>query len=159
MDNINTLFFEEYKRADKLCCEIYNSDKGITSYIDDMQNESSSYKKDVPEWYTCLETLQKLRYKRNILAHEADTFDIDMIDESELEFIKEFRKSLLERSDPIAKLEKIKQEKKSIAHRSQNTQYAAQQNDTKNNDNNSIYFVCLSLLILFMIFLIQAFFK
>ena len=70
MDNINILFFEEYKRADKLCREIYNSDKGITSYIDDIKNESSSYKKDIPEWYTCLETLKKLRHKRNILAHE-----------------------------------------------------------------------------------------
>ena len=37
---LNNEFIEEYKRLDRLCRGIYNSDKGITNYIDDMRSSS-----------------------------------------------------------------------------------------------------------------------
>ena len=38
MDNLNYIFFEEFKRLDKLCGELYADQHGISKYIDDMRN-------------------------------------------------------------------------------------------------------------------------
>ena len=88
-----------------------------------------------------------------------DILDTNIIDEGELEFIKKFRQSILEYSDPIAKLEKIKPEKGAITHRSQDSQYVSKQNDARSSYSYSIYLAFLLLFILFMIFFIQAFLK
>lgn len=41
MSKLNDAFMESYKHLDKICREIFNSDKGITTYIDTMQEIES----------------------------------------------------------------------------------------------------------------------
>ena len=151
MDNINIRFLEEYKRLDKLCRELYNADKGVTLYIEDMKNESSPYKKDRPEWQSSLKSLIDIRHKRNILTHEPDTLGTDIVSESEILFVKKFRQSILESSDPMSTVIKIHNEKKTTLQ-NRTEQYPAEtENNTRDNRN---FFVIWILLIAFMIFLI-----
>lgn len=37
MTETDNLFFEEYKKLDKLCSDIYNDKYGISTYIKDME--------------------------------------------------------------------------------------------------------------------------
>ena len=37
MTNLNNDFMESYKHLDKICKEIFNSEKGVTTYIDTMK--------------------------------------------------------------------------------------------------------------------------
>lgn len=151
MDNINIRFLEEYKRLDKLCREIYTADKGVTSYIEDMKNESSPYKKDIPEWHSSLKSLIDIRHKRNILTHEPDTLDMDIVSESEISFVKKFRQSILEQSDPMSKVMKIHNEKKITLQNNSKQHPTETENNTRNNRN---FFIGWILLIAFMVFLI-----
>ena len=49
MTNLNNDFMESYKHLDKICKEIFNSEKGVTTYIDTMKevNDGNRY---VPLW-------------------------------------------------------------------------------------------------------------
>ena len=38
MTNLNNDFMESYKHLDKICKEIFNSEKGVTTYIDTMKD-------------------------------------------------------------------------------------------------------------------------
>ena len=42
MTNLNNDFMESYKHLDKICKEIFNSEKGVTTYIDTMKEVNSS---------------------------------------------------------------------------------------------------------------------
>ena len=57
MTNLNNDFMESYKHLDKICKEIFNSEKGVTTYIDTMKevNDGNRY---VPLWN---KTLYKLK--------------------------------------------------------------------------------------------------
>ena len=37
MDNIEILFFEEYKKLDNLCKDLFKSDRGVSQYIEEME--------------------------------------------------------------------------------------------------------------------------
>lgn len=67
MNTINYLFFEEYKRLSILCNDIYNSQTGLTDYINDLKSISSSLS---PQYASDLKMLIHLRSIRNQLAHQ-----------------------------------------------------------------------------------------
>lgn len=49
MSQINDRFLESYKQLDKLCMEVFRADKGVTSYIDAMEETRGGAWK-VPNW-------------------------------------------------------------------------------------------------------------
>lgn len=63
---------ESYKHLDKICREIFNSDKGITTYIDTMQEINDGNRK-LPFWDDVLRKLKNYRYMRNMYVHDVDT--------------------------------------------------------------------------------------
>lgn len=42
MTNLNNDFMESYKHLDKICKEIFNSEKGVTTYIGPMSRFSTN---------------------------------------------------------------------------------------------------------------------
>ena len=75
-NNINIEFFDEYKRLDKLCADMYGkSSCGVTSYIDDMASVSSSDVQKILDWYSTYNKLKSLRHIRNQMAHGECSFD------------------------------------------------------------------------------------
>lgn len=59
--NINIEFFDEYKRLDKLCSDMYGkSSGGVTSYINDMESVSSSDAQKILDWNSTYNKLKSL---------------------------------------------------------------------------------------------------
>ena len=112
MENLNVTFFEEFKRLDKICREIYGvSQGGVTNYIEDMKSVSAFESKEIPSWDSDLKFLIKMRHIRNQLSHGIDTMNLPMCGQSDILWLKDFYNRILEQSDPIALLYQRRKEK------------------------------------------------
>ncbi len=112
MENLNVVFFEEFKRLDKICREIYGANQGgVTSYIEDMRRISPFESREIPSWDSDLQFLVKMRNVRNQLSHGIDTMNLPMCDQSDILWLKDFYNRILGQSDPIALLYQRRKEK------------------------------------------------
>ncbi len=107
MDNNNMMFFEEYTKTEKICSEIFNEKNGVTSYIEEMGKVSSSVSGKISLWDDDLKRLKDYRHLRNMLAHGEISFDSSFCDEEDVKWIKDFRESIMNCTDPLAKVRKI----------------------------------------------------
>ncbi len=120
---MNNRFLEQYKRADSICRDIYNSDSGITNYINLMRDAKNYKMQDIDEWDDVLKRLMSLRHIRNKLTHDIGTLDMELCTEDDVLWLESFCQSLLDTSDPLAKhyrafYAKEKTKKKSKAKKS-----------------------------------------
>ena len=102
MDKNNLIFLETYKRLDKLCRDIYKSNKGVSNYIDHMNAISSYECNRIPNWNVDLDTLIRLRKIRNRLTHEIDTLVYPMCTSDDIKWLESFHLRILNASDPLA---------------------------------------------------------
>lgn len=105
MRSLNYVFFEEFKRLDKLCGEIYHSQHGVTSYIEDMKTVSQPC---ILNWKSDLDKLIHLRHLRNHLAHTSGAFQEDICTQKDIDSVIEFYNRILSQEDPMALLHKMK---------------------------------------------------
>ena len=153
--NIEILeFLEEYKNLDELCKQILSSDKGISEYIDEMEKEYEA-KFKVSCWEKDYKRLKKMRWIRNKLVHEPNSFSDELIHKEDIEWLHTFRSRILECSDPYSllyrtKTVKSKDEKKSYI---QIDNYAEL---SKENKEISKILILIIILILFF-FIISIF--
>lgn len=110
MDNLDYIFFEEFKHLDKLCGELYKTQYGITHYIDDMKSISVNEHQYIPNWKADLKQLIRVRHIRNYLAHEG-TFNEETCTQNDIDWIRTFYQRILNQSDPIAILYQISKAK------------------------------------------------
>ena len=108
MANINQQFLEEYKHLDKLCKEVLDSDKGVTSYIDYMKSVPYEKRSKIASWESDLKMLITLRHARNKLAHDVGTLDEALVTRDDIEWIEEFYERIMDLRDPISKLTRTK---------------------------------------------------
>ena len=110
MKNYNSEFFDEFKRLDKLCREIYgrsaDNKLGVTLYLEDMASKTSTGVTLVPNWKSDYNRLRHLRSVRNELAHSPDTFSQAMCSLDDVEFIRSFYSRITSRTDPLSLYEK-----------------------------------------------------
>lgn len=104
MENINYIFFEKYKKLDKLCGDLYQDSFGITHYIDDMKSISIMNYRNIPNWEMDLKELKRLRHICNRLAHAEDAFDENICQPKDIDWIINFYQRILTTSDPLALL-------------------------------------------------------
>lgn len=62
-------FFEEYKRLEHLCSDMYSCKNGVSQYIEDMESRSPRETSLISSWYTDYKLLKHLRWIRNRIAH------------------------------------------------------------------------------------------
>lgn len=110
MSKLNDEFLEAFKRLDKVCCEMYMSEKGVTSYINDMVNVSQFEALSIANWDTDLRRLKQLRHLRNQLSHEIGTLNEDMCTQNDIDWLRSFYGRIFNQTDPLALL-RIKREK------------------------------------------------
>lgn len=110
VETTNYQFLEEYKKLDKLCREMYESDKGVTSYIDDMKGTPNTKSDKVRGWSSDLRTLIHLRHIRNRLSHDVGTFDTDICTQEDIDALMYFHGRILNGTDPLSQLTKAKRE-------------------------------------------------
>lgn len=101
----DNLFFEEYKRLDKLCSDIYNDKYGISTYIKDMEDNDYIGQKAVKSWHRVYKSLKHIRWLRSQIAHEVNTTGICTYDD--IEFIQKFYNQIFASTDPISQLERF----------------------------------------------------
>lgn len=104
MDNLNHALFEEFKHLDKLCGELYGDQRGVSHYIDDMKDVSGSDYRYITNWKEDLDQLVRIRHIRNYLAHTEGAFNEDMCTSKDIEWSRDFRRRILNQSDPLALL-------------------------------------------------------
>ena len=127
MEYMNYRFLEAYKLLDKLCRDIYQGDKGITAYIDDMKATPYHESREISGWHSDLRQLIALRHLRNQLTHECGTLDRDMSSESDIEWLNDFYDRILHQTDPLALR---------IIHDSRN-QYNAEKSFEESSENGT----------------------
>ncbi|MBE7027122.1 MAG: hypothetical protein E7410_06160 [Ruminococcaceae bacterium] len=100
---MNNRFLEEYKRADKICRDIYDSETGISNYIDLMRDAKNYASQSIDDWDEVLKRLLSLRHIRNKLSHEVGTLDMELCTEDDILWLEGFGASLLNMTDPLAR--------------------------------------------------------
>ena len=94
-------FINSYKRLEKLCNEIYDSNHGISAYIDDMAKlTSASFY--VFNWNDDLKQLKHYRWIRNQIAHEPNCTEENMCEYGDAQWIDDFYDRIMNQSDPLA---------------------------------------------------------
>lgn len=104
MNSLNYMFFEEFKRLDKLCGELYDTQYGVTHYIDDMKSAAWDDCKHISNWKPDLKELIRLRHIRNHLAHTEGAFQEAVCTKEDVDWIKKFYRRIMNQSDPLAML-------------------------------------------------------
>lgn len=102
--NSNTIleFLKIYKKLDELCRQILSSDRGVSEYIDEMSNESQGYR--IAGWENDYKKLKKMRWIRNRLVHETDSFEDDIVNVEDIQWLHIFYCRIMECTDPFSLL-------------------------------------------------------
>lgn len=104
MKDWNHIFFEKYKKLDKLCQELYGTPHGVSSYIEDMKAVPEENYRHIPDWEEDREQLIRLRHIRNQLAHTPGALEEEICTEDDIRWLRDFHKRILQQSDPVAML-------------------------------------------------------
>lgn len=133
MNQMDYIFFEEFKTLDNLCRDIYGTTQGVTGYINDMERVPWGNSHFVTNWETDLKRLRELRHLRNHLAHTSGSFDDEYCTQEDIEWVRSFYKRILNQTDPMALLRKIlKSERQNPRQRNQISRASVQMNETVN---------------------------
>lgn len=107
MRKLEMEFFEEYRLVDNICKDMFQSKKGVTEYIEQMEAHDAEGFRQVANWNEKYKMLKHLRWLRNQIAHEDGAPDLEEHDLGELQ---RFHKQLLNRRDPLSALRQARAE-------------------------------------------------
>ena len=102
-ENTNIIFFDEYKKLDKLCSEMYGKNSGgVTCYLNDMIAVPVMQRNRIPEWNQTYDRLRELRHIRNQMAHGEGSFEDYPCSEEDVLWLFKFQSKIMHISDPLA---------------------------------------------------------
>ena len=102
-ENTSIIFFDEYKKLDKLCSEMYGINSGgVTCYLNDMMAVPVMQRNRIPEWNQTYDRLRELRHIRNQMAHGEGSFEDYPCSEEDVLWLWEFQSKIMHISDPLA---------------------------------------------------------
>ena len=94
-------FIESYKHLDKICGEMFETQYGVSAYIEEMINTPRcSYL--VKGWDDDLKQLKHYRWVRNQIVHELDCYEETMCEAGDDEWLDDFYDRIMNQSDPLA---------------------------------------------------------
>ena len=105
---IEERLFDEYKKVDKFCRDMFSSQSGVTQYITEMEQKASYGRSVVQSWNDDYYTLKRVRWLRNKMAHESGVTECTELDAAWLE---NFHRRLLAQQDPLALLSNANRER------------------------------------------------
>jgi hypothetical protein len=111
MEKLNREFFDKYTALDNLCKQMFNAEKGVSSYIEAMESTSSSKSRNIPDWNSDLKMLKQYRHMRNELAHSTGAFHREVCVTYDVTWIEMFYERIKTRKDPLALLFKQSKQK------------------------------------------------
>ena len=98
----DNVFFEEYKRLDRLCSDIYSCSNGVSAYISEMERKEAQGLNRIPCWNSDYKTLKRLRWIRNKIAHDPDNNRISEPDD--LRSVREYYERIVSGKDSLTLL-------------------------------------------------------
>ena len=108
--HLNYAFFDEFRRLDNLCRDIYGGSAdnklGVTLYLEDMDRNAYRGSSHVSGWVSDYNRLKSARNMRNELAHSRNSMTVDICSQEDIDFVCSFRERILKQTDPIAMLRK-----------------------------------------------------
>ena len=130
MSHINDEFMESFKHLDKICREIFKSDKGVSSYIEEMEKIVNGAKY-VANWNYVLRMLKDLRHIRNQYAHEIGSSYDNICAPEDIEWLKSFYNEIMNTTDPLAQYRKATIKKQEKAKTTESKSMASVPNPSK----------------------------
>lgn len=127
MDNIEILFFEEYKKLDNLCKDLFKSDRGVSQYIEEMECTPFTKSRLVESWQDDYKMLKHVRWIRNNIAHNNDYSGCN---KSDVKSVKDFYQKIINQKDPFSVIDQNSRE----LQRRNNKNY-----NTKRTDETAVY--------------------
>ena len=104
MDAIQIELLEEYKYVDKICREMFDAEKGVTAYIEQLEETPATVRYWITEWNDEYRQLKHIRWLRNQIAHSTGYVECT---QSDLEWLKDFHNRLLTQQDLLAKAHRV----------------------------------------------------
>ena len=94
-------FIEYYKHLDKICGEMFETQYGVSAYIEEMlNNPRGSFL--VRGWENDLKRLKHYRWIRNQIVHEPDCYEETMCEAGDDEWLDDFYERIINQTDPLA---------------------------------------------------------
>ena len=100
MDAIQIELLEEYKYVDAICRDMLGAEKGVTAYIEQLDETPVTVRYWITEWNDEYRQLKHIRWLRNQIAHSTGYVECT---QSDLEWLKDFHNRLLTQQDLLAK--------------------------------------------------------
>lgn len=152
MNKLNYTFFEEFKRLEKICKDIYNSNTGVTDYINDMKSVPKNECLHIKNFESDLNSLIRFRHIRNHLAHSEGGFDEEICTQKDIETIREFYYRILTSNDPMALAYKNKKQPEKL---SKNNSYKAPNHIRESSKDfdfqkNCLYWIIMIIIIILL---------
>ena len=103
MTDVEMRFFDEYKKLDALCKDMYAFEKGVTDYLNNMEENFQQGTHTVRGWDRDYRAIKRLRHIRNLIGHKAGSSGCTEADFNDLQRI---HLRFLQHEDPLLLLEK-----------------------------------------------------
>ena len=100
-------FFDEYKKLDALCKDMYAFEKGVTDYLNNMEENFQQGTHTVRGWDRDYRAIKRLRHIRNLIGHQTGSSGCTEADYNDLQRI---HLRFLQHEDPLLLLEKAEYE-------------------------------------------------
>ena len=107
MDAIQIKLLEEYKYVDAICRDMLGTEKGVSAYIEQLDETPMTVRYWITEWNDEYRQLKHIRWLRNQIAHSTGNVECT---QSDLEWLKGFHNRLLTQQDLLAKARRVIQE-------------------------------------------------
>ena len=104
MNAIQIEFLDEYKYVDKICREMFGTEKGVTSYIEHLDETPVTVRYWITEWNDEYRQLKHIRWLRNQIVHSTGNVECTQFD---LDWLKDFHNRPLTQQDLLAKAHRV----------------------------------------------------
>lgn len=107
MDAIQIELLEEYKYVDSICRDMLDTEKGVTAYIEQLDETPMTVRYWITEWNDEYRQLKHIRWLRNQIAHSTENVECT---QSDLDWLKGVHNRLLTQQDLLAKAHRVIEE-------------------------------------------------
>ncbi len=104
MDDNQIELLDEYKYVDKICREMFGTEKGVTAYIEQLDETPMTVRYWITEWNDEYRQLKHIRWLRNQIVHSTGYVECT---QSDLDWLKDFHNRLLTQQDLLAKARRV----------------------------------------------------
>lgn len=157
-------FIESYKHLDKICGEMFETQYGVSAYIEEMlNNPHGSFL--VRGWENDLKQLKHYRWIRNQIVHEPDCYEETMCEAGDDEWLDDFYGRIINQTDPLAMCRKATRPQP-VAKSAQNHElaqlqytYSEQPNRSKHKSKKVVRWIVFSIIVaIVLLYLVLKYF-